>query len=333
LTFEETTMRRAFAFLCSLAASAAFALSAGAADFPGKTVTVVVSGPAGGPLDAVTRMVFDKARERLGSQPIVIENKAGAGGILAVTTVTQAQPDGHTLLSTIDPPIVATPSLVANVPYDPLKDLVPVAMLGDGGDNLLVVPADSPVKNVQELVAWVRAHPDQANYSSSGNGGPGHLLGELFNRQTRTHALHIPHKGSPDAFNAIIAGRVTFGFVPAGLAAPQVKAGKVRALAVASKERSPLLPELPTVAEGGVKDFQPVHWWIIAFAPANTPRDVVEKLNHAIVAAAQAPQAAELLRKQGLRPSQDAPAQVAERVRNDVGYWTRVIRELGIKAG
>ena len=119
-------------------------------------------------------------------------------------------------------------------PYDPIKDLVPIAMLGDGGDNVLVVPADSPAKDLKQLIENVKAKPEEANYSSSGNGGPGHLLGELFNRQAGTKAMHIPHKGSTDAFNAILGGRVTYGFIPVGLALPQIKAGKVRALAVAS---------------------------------------------------------------------------------------------------
>jgi tripartite-type tricarboxylate transporter receptor subunit TctC len=300
------------------------------AQYPNRAVTVVVSGPAGGPLDVVTRTVFEKVRAKLGSHPVVIDNRAGAGGILAVTGVTKAAPDGHTLLSTIDPPIVATPALVKDVPYDPVRDLTPVAMLGDGGDNVLVVPAALPAKDVRELVALLKAKPEEANYSSSGNGGPGHLLGELFNRQAGTKAQHIPHKGSPDAFNAILAGRVTFGFVPVGLVMPQLQGGKIRVLAVAAQERNALLKDTPTVAEGGVRDFSPVHWWIIAFAPANTPKDIVTRLNQEFRAAAAEPDVAELLRKQGLRPSADSPEKLAERVKNDVGYWTRVIKELGI---
>jgi tripartite-type tricarboxylate transporter receptor subunit TctC len=301
-----------------------------AAQYPAKPITVMVSGPPGGPLDAVTRGVFAKVSERMGNQTVVIENRAGAGGILAVTAVTRAAPDGYTLLSTIDPPIVATPSLVKSVPYDPLKDLVPVALLGDGGDNVLVVPANSTAKTVPELVASLRADAQNANYSSSGNGGPGHLLGELFNRQAGTKAVHIPHKGSPDALNALLAGRVAFGFMPVGLAQPQIGAGKLRALAIAATERNPLLPSLPTVAETGIPDFNPAHWWIIAFAPAQTPRDVVQKLNEAVRAAVQSPDIAELLRKQALRPSQDTPEKLTERVRKDIAYWSRVIKELGI---
>lgn len=321
---------RSFTFV----AAATLALAApSAAQYPSAPVTVVVSGPAGGPLDVVTRAVFDKVRERMGNQSFVVDNKPGGGGIVAVTAVIRAQPDGHTLLSTIDPPIVATPALVKSVPYDALKDLVPVAMLGDGGDNVLVVPASSSAKSVQDLVTSLRANPDQANYSSSGNGGPGHLLGELFNRQANVKAMHIPHKGAPDALNALLAGRVSFGFIPVGLAIPQIQAGKVRALAVAAKERNPLLRDLPTVTEGGVKDFSPVHWWIIAFAPAGTPKDVVQRLNQEIRQVTQAPEIIELLRKQALRPSQDAPEKVAERVRNDFEYWSRVIRELGITPG
>ena len=246
--------------------------------------------------------------------------------------MTRAAPDGYTLLSTIDPPIVATPSLVKSVPYDPLKDLVPIAILGDGGDNVLVVPAASPAKDMPSLLAMLRADPEHANYSSSGNGGPGHLLGELLNRQAGIKAQHIPFKGSPEALNALIGGRVSFGFIPVGLALPQVAGGRLRALAMASKERSPLMPEVPTVAEGGVRDFNPAHWWIIAFAPAATPKDVVRRLNEAVRAVTQTPEMTELLRRQALRPSQDPPEKVAERVRADVAYWSRVIKELGITA-
>lgn len=302
------------------------------AQYPSRTVSVVVAGPPGGPLDLVSRTIFDKVGERLNRQTFVIDNKPGAGGILAVGTVTRAQPDGYTLLSTIDPPIVATPTLVKTTPYDPLRDLVPVAILGDGGDNLLVVPAESPVRTVTELVAALRADPAQANYSSSGNGGPGHLLGELFNRQAGTKALHIPFKGSTEALNALLGNRVSFGFVPIGLAMPQVKAGKVRALAVAARERNPLAPELPTVVQAGVADFTPAHWWVIAFAPSKTPKEVVTQLNDAIRAVQQMPEVVEMLRKQALRASQDTPELVAERVRSDVAYWSKLIQQLGITA-
>ncbi len=139
--------------------------------YPSRTVTVVVSGPAGGPLDVVSRAVFDRLRESLG-QAFVVENKPGAGGIVAVSSVTRAAADGYTLLSTIDPPIVATPSLVKSAPYDPLKDLLPVAMLGDGGDNVLVVPADARAQTVAQLIDELRAAPDKANYSSSAMAGP-----------------------------------------------------------------------------------------------------------------------------------------------------------------
>jgi tripartite-type tricarboxylate transporter receptor subunit TctC len=321
-------LNAAQALLC--AAALVLGLAPAAAQYPAKPITVMVSGPPGGPLDAVTRGVFAKVGERLGNQTVVIENRAGAGGILAVTAVTRAAPDGYTLLSTIDPPIVATPSLVKSVPYDPLKDLIPIALLGDGGDNVLVVPASSAVKTVPELVASLRADTQNANYSSSGNGGPGHLLGELFNRQAGTEAVHIPHKGSPDALNALLAGRVAFGFIPVGLAQPQVSAGKLRALAVAATERNPLLPSLPTVAETGIKDFNPapmVDHRLRSGADAARRRAEAERGGAGGDAVADV---AELLRKQALRPSQDAPEKVTERVRNDNRLLSRVIKELGI---
>ncbi len=317
-------MRHALALL--LLAS----LPALAQTWPAKTVTVVLPTVPGGPVDVITRGVADKLRERLG-QPFVVENRPGAGGTVGTASVARAAPDGYTLLFSIDPPIVVNPALLDPVPYDPVRDFAPVAMVGDGGDNLLLVPGDSPSRSVRELVEAMRKDPAKANYTSSGNGGPGHILGELFKREAKFDAQHVPQKGAPPALNDLMGSRVAFAFLPVGLVRGHLQSGKVRALAVASAQRNPLVPDLPTVAESGYPAFKPVHWFVVALAPANTPRAVVERLNSEIRAITSGGEFKSLLDRQGLVPGTLSPAELGERIRKDYAYWSSVVKQLNIK--
>jgi tripartite-type tricarboxylate transporter receptor subunit TctC len=314
-----------------LAVALLLAAPAWAQTWPAKPVTVVLPAVAGGPVDVITRSVSDKLRERLG-QPFVVENRPGAGGTIGATSVARAAPDGYTLLLSIDPPIVVNPALLEKVPYDPVKDFAPVAMIGDGGDNLLLVPAESPSKSVRELVEAMRKDPSKANYTSSGNGGPGHILGELFKREAKFDAQHVPQKGAPPALNDLMAGRMEFAFLPVGLVRGHIQGGKVRALAVAAAKRNPLVPDLPTVAESGFPGFQPVHWFVVALAPANTPRPIVDRLNAEIRAITATPEFRQLLERQGLVPGTLSPAELGERIRKDYAFWSGVVKQLNIKA-
>ena len=321
-------MRLALALLAN--AFALVALPAFAQTWPAKTVTVVLPTVPGGPVDVITRGVADKLRERLG-QPFVVENRPGAGGTVGTASVARAAPDGYTLLFSIDPPIVVNPALLDPVPYDPVRDFAPVAMVGDGGDNLLLVPGDSPSRSVRELVEAMRKDPAKANYTSSGNGGPGHILGELFKREAKFDAQHVPQKGAPPALNDLMGSRVAFAFLPVGLVRGHLQSGKVRALAVASAQRNPLVPDLPTVAESGYASFKPVHWFVVALAPANTPRAVVERLNSEIRAITSGGEFKALLDRQGLVPGTLSPAELGERIRKDYAYWSSVVKQLNIK--
>ena len=321
-------MRHALVLLANALVLAA--LPAFAQNWPAKTVTVVLPTVPGGPVDVITRGVADKLRERLG-QPFVVENRPGAGGTVGTTSVARAAPDGYTLLFSIDPPIVVNPALLDPVPYDPVRDFAPVAMVGDGGDNLLLVPGDSPSRSVRELVEAMRKDPAKANYTSSGNGGPGHILGELFKREAKFDAQHVPQKGAPPALNDLMGSRVAFAFLPVGLVRGHLQSGKVRALAVASAQRNPLVPDLPTVAESGYPAFKPVHWFVVALAPANTPRAVVERLNSEIRAITSGGEFKSLLDRQGLVPGTLSPAELGERIRKDYAYWSSVVKQLNIK--
>ena len=308
--------------LAGALAGAALAASpmATAQAWPTKTVTIVVPAAPGGPSDILARVLGEKLRERFG-QPFIVENRGGAGGNLGAAAVARATPDGHTLLLTVDAPIVVNPAIYAKLPYDPLKDLQGVAMIGDGGDVVLAVHAGSPARTVQELIESMRKDPANANYVSSGTGFPSHIVGELFKREGKFDAVHIPAKGAGAAMQEFLSGRMSFNFPPASIAAPVAKGGKIRLLAVPAAKRNPLIPDVPTFAEAGLPGVTTVHYWIMVFAPGGTPKTVVDTLNVEIRRIAQSPEYRPLVERQGLVPSDLTPAETGERVRKDLIGW------------
>jgi tripartite-type tricarboxylate transporter receptor subunit TctC len=299
--------------------------------WPSKTVTIVVPAAPGGPSDILARVLGEKLRERF-NQPFIVENRGGAGGNLGAAAVARAAPDGHTLLLTVDAPIVVNPAIYDKLPYDPLKDLQPVAMVGDGGDVVLAVPAGSPAKSVQELIESMRKDPASANYVSSGTGFPSHIVGELFKREGKFDAVHIPAKGAGAAMTEFLSGRMSFNFPPASIAAPVAKGGKIRLLAVPAARRNPLIPDVPTFIEAGLPGVTTTHYWITVFAPGGTPRPVVDLLNAEIRRIAKSPEYRPLVERQGLVPSDLTPAELGERVRRDLAYWQATVKPLGIRA-
>jgi tripartite-type tricarboxylate transporter receptor subunit TctC len=321
-----TLSRLLAALLCASASLAAFAQG-----YPSKTVTIVVPAAPGGPSDILGRLLAERLREKFG-QSFIIENRGGAGGNLGTALVARAAPDGYTLLLTVDAPIVVNPAIYDKLPYDPAKDLQGVAMIGDGGDVVLAVTAGSPAKSVQELIETLRKDPANANYVSSGNGFPSHIVGELFKREGKFDAVHIPAKGAGAAMQEFLSGRMSFNFPPASLAAPMSRGGKIRLLAVPAAKRNPLLPEVPTFAEVGLPGVTTVHYWITAFAPGGTPKPVVDSLNAEIRRITRSPEYRPLLERQGLAPSDLTPDEVNERVRKDLGYWRATVKPLGIRA-
>lgn len=292
-----------------------------AADYPTKPIKIVVPYAPGGGADSVARIVAKKVSENIG-QAIVIENKGGAGAILGTDQVAKAEPDGYTLLLGQSGPISINPAVYKSLPYDPVKDFAPITMT-TAYPYILVVNAELPAKTLQELVALAKSKPDAMNYGSTGVGAANHLVAELFNSRTGIKVTHVPYRGTALAVGDLVAGQLTMVFADPISALPQIKAGKLRALAVTSLERSPVAPEVPTVAESGYPGFEALAWHGI-LAPAKTPPAVVKKLNEEIVKALKDPATNELLVKQAMQTVGSTPEEFAAFIQKDIATWKAV---------
>jgi len=315
------TIRR----LAIAAACLAPLLAAHAADFPTKPITLVVPFAPGGPTDVMARTLA--AAVKL-SQPVIVENKAGAGGNLGAEAVARADRDGHSLLFGTSGPLAINVSLYRKIGYDPVKSFAPVIQIGHL-PNVLVVHPGVPAKTVKELVAYGRANPGKLSYASSGNGASSHLAGVLFNNVAGTDFVHIPYKGTGPALNDLLGGQVAMTFTDVLTAMPYIKAGKLRALGVTTKERSQALPDVPTIAEQGVAGFD-VSVFFGLVVPVGTPKDVVDKLNHAFADALKEPEVRKTLLSQGLEfPPSTAPEQLAGFIESEVAKWRSVVKTSG----
>jgi tripartite-type tricarboxylate transporter receptor subunit TctC len=292
-----------------------------AADYPTKSIKVVVPYAPGGGADSVARIIARKVSESIG-QAIVIENKGGAGAILGTDQVAKAEPDGYTLLLGQSGPFSINPAVYKSLPYDPVKDFAPVTMT-TAYPYILVVNAELPAKTLQELVALANSKPDAMNYGSTGVGAANHLVAELFNSKTGTKMTHVPYRGTALAVGDLVAGQLTMVFADPISALPQIKAGKLRALAVTSLERSPVAPEVPTVAESGYPGFEALAWHGI-LAPAKAPPAVIRKLNEEIVKALKDPATRELLVNQAIQPVGSTPEEFAAFIQKDIAIWKAV---------
>jgi tripartite-type tricarboxylate transporter receptor subunit TctC len=252
----------------------------------------------------------------------VIENKGGAGAILGTDQVAKAEPDGYTLLLGQSGPISINPAVYKSLPYDPVKDFAPITMT-TAYPYILVVNAELPAKTLQELVALAKSKPDAMNYGSTGVGAANHLVAELFSSKTGTKMTHVPYRGTALAVGDLVAGQLTMVFADPISALPQIKAGKLRALAVTSLERSPVAPEVPTVAESGYPGFEALAWHGI-LAPAKTPPAVIKKLNEEIVKALKDPATRELLVNQAMQPVGSTPEEFAAFIQKDIAIWKGV---------
>jgi tripartite-type tricarboxylate transporter receptor subunit TctC len=284
-----------------LAASAlaAAAFAAQAQPWPAKPVRLVVPYPPGGPVDVSARLLAAPLQAALG-QPVLVENKPGAGGNIGADFVAKSAPDGYTLVMGAIATHAINPALYANFPYDPLKDFRHVTLVVQV-PNVLIVNNDVPARSVKQLVALAKERPGRLDFASGSTGSTGHLAGELFKQMTGTYMVHIPYKGAPPAVADLMAGRVHLMFDNQASALPNVKAGKVRALAVTTLKRSSFLPELPTLDESGLKGFDMTTWWGV-MAPAKTPPAVVERLSAEILKAMDAPEVKDRLRNMGSEP-------------------------------
>ena len=298
-----------------------------AQSFPNKPIKVLVPFPAGGTVDFFARTLAPKLSEALG-QTVLVENRPGAGGNIATEAVAKAAPDGYTLLMGSEIVAINT-SLYSKLNYDPLKDLAPIVLVGTVPNILIVNPA-VPVNNVKELIALGKTKSANLSYASTGQGTSTHLSTELFKNMTGMEAVHVPYKGGPPAIADLLGGQVNMMFInmPTGIA--HVRSGKVKILAVSSKKRVAQLPDVPTVEEAGVKGFV-TYAWSGLFAPAGTPRDVVQRLNQEVVKLLKLPSIREQLAGQGAEAVGDTPDEFAHFMRDEVAQWAHMVRTSGAK--
>ncbi|MCA3106320.1 MAG: tripartite tricarboxylate transporter substrate binding protein [Rhodocyclaceae bacterium] len=295
--------------------------------WPSKPIRVVVPFPAGGGIDTVARIVVPKMSEALG-QPMVIDNRSGAGGTVGTEVVARATPDGHVLLATFASHSMNA-TLYRDLSYDTEKAFAPISLIATV-PNILVVHPSLPAKTVGDLISLARKRPGDINYASVGNGTPAHLSAELFNMMAGVRMTHIPYKGAAASIIGMITGETQLTFTTVLIALPHVKAGKLRPLAVASTTRTPLLPEVPTVDQSGLKGYESIAWYGL-LAPAGTPGPVVDRLHAELVKSVQAPEVRDNLLRQGTEIIASTPARFAQVIREDIVKWTKVVKAAAVK--
>ena len=315
--------------VAAVVAALAFVTSAAVAEtnYPDRAVKIEVGYAAGGPLDVVARLIGDRLAQIWG-KTVVVENVSGASGNIAADRVAKAVPDGYTLLLASNVNIAVNPKLYKNMPFDPVKDLVPITQVAYS-PNILVVPNDLPVKSVQELVTYAKANPGKVSFASAGVGTTQHLAGELFKTIAKVDIQHVPYRGATPAITDLLGGRVSMFFGPPSSLLGLVKEGKVRALAVTSAQRFPAAPDLPTMIEAGYPGFVAVLsvGWM---APAGTPKDVIDRIYKDTAKALAAPDVRERLQKIGTEPMGTSPAEFAADIQREVPQWAEVIKAAGL---
>ena len=318
----------AMSLLCLVPGAACAAQARDAGSYPDRPIRILVPF-IGGVADVYARVIGQGLQEKWG-QPVIIDNRPAAGGLVAAETAAKAGPDGYTLLIGIDGTMTINPSLYAKLPYDPVKDFIPITQVLLAPLILVVHPA-MPVKSVKELVALARAKPGQLNYGSPATGNSGHLAGEAFKIMTGTDIVHVPYKGGAGALNALLGREVNLVFSNAGLALAHVKAGRLRALAVSTTKRIPALPDVPTVAEAGVPGYAAGTWTGI-FARAGTPAPIFAKLEQEIIGILRRPEVQETLTSQGLVPVASSSKEFAAYMKQEAAEYAKLIKGLGIRA-
>lgn len=315
------------ALLVSLLAifSIAFSNAQVASDKP---IRLVVPFSAGGPTDVLARVLAPKLSSAL-KRTVIVDNRVGATGAIGATYVAKAAPDGDTLLLGTSSIMAASPNLSANLPYDPVNDFVPISLVATI-ENILVVHPSVPAKSVKELIAYAKANPKKLSYASSGIGSTYHLGAELFSSQAGIEWTHVPYKGAAPAMQDVLAGHVQVMFDNASSAIINMKAGKVRALGVASLKRYPSLPDLPTIAEEGLPGYETTIW-LALFAPTKTPADVVQRLNREVQDAVNSSEYKDRLQTLDMQPRVSTPQELAGFLKADLAKWAKVVKDAGIK--
>jgi tripartite-type tricarboxylate transporter receptor subunit TctC len=310
-----------------LVAVSAFASAAMGQSYPTRPISLMVPAPAGGPTDIVGRVIAQMLAEQIGQQ-IVVENRGGAGNTIGTAVVAKAKPDGYSLVVGSPSALSISPNLYKKMPYDAAKDFTPIGMIARTATVLVVHPS-LPVKSVKDTVALAKLRPGELNFASGGNGTLSHLTMELFRLTTDIKVLHVPYKGSGPATTDLLAGEMQLMFHILPLSVPHVRANKLRALAATSLERSPLLPEVPTMAQSGLKGFEVTTWYGL-FGPAGMQRDIVQKLNDALAVAVKLPANAKRLNDQGLDPAHSSPEALGATVATELARWGKVVRAAGV---
>ncbi|MCC6780605.1 MAG: tripartite tricarboxylate transporter substrate binding protein, partial [Hyphomicrobiales bacterium] len=296
--------------------------------YPSKPIRLVVAFPPGGTADVTARIIGQKLGELLG-QPVVIDNRPGAGGNIGTELVAKAAPDGYTITAGSSNTHVTNLFLYKRVPYDPVRDFAPIS-IAVVVSNMLVVNPAVPARSVAELIALAMRTPGGLKFASAGTGTTPHIAGEMFKLMAGIDLVHVPYKGGAPALVDVVNGQVEMMFAGMATALPHVKAGRLRALAITEKTRSRVLPELPTVAESGPPEFD-VGLWIGFMAPAGTPPDVISRLHLETVRALKDPQVAERLAQQGLEPLGTTPAESTATIKSELVKWERIFRQAGIE--
>ena len=299
-----------------------------AAAYPDKPIRLIVPFAPGGSTDILGRLLAEALLPILG-QPVIVENKPGAGGNIGGDFVARAAPDGYTLLLAAAGPTVVNPSLYANMPFNPAKDLAPITCL-EREHNLMVVTKSMPVKTLQEFLQYARANPGKLSFGSPGNGSPAQLAGELLKQQTGIQAEHVPYKGSGPAITDLVAGHIDFMIDNMPALLPQVKAGGLRALAVPSDQRATAAPDIPTFDEAGQKGFVVMAWKGL-MAPAGTDPAVIERVHAAVVKALQDPQLRARFQELGAEPLASTPAEFARQIADETAWWAKLVKSTGTR--
>jgi tripartite-type tricarboxylate transporter receptor subunit TctC len=309
------------ALLCALVPFGAHAQQGG------KPIRMIIPFPPGGSLDVVGRLLGQKITE-LSGRNVIIDNRSGASGNIGTELAARAPADGtNVMLNTL--PFVVNPALFGKVPYDPIKDFAPISLIA-AGPHLLVVHPTVPAKNMKELLALARAKPGQLNYSSAGNGTNLHIPAELLKSLAKVDIVHVPYKGGGPALTAVLGGEVDMSFINLVPALPHMQAGRLRAIAVTSAKRSPILPDVPSIAEL-VPGYEFTTWWALV-APAGTPAPAIKELNELVVKAVKSPEFRERMTKEGAEAIGNTPEQLAAHLKSEVAKWSKLVRERGLKA-
>jgi tripartite-type tricarboxylate transporter receptor subunit TctC len=321
--------RMVIAAAAGLAFACGHALAQTAAEaYPAKPIRFILPFPPGGGTDILGRIIAERLTANLG-QPVVLENRGGAGGNVGAEAAAKAAPDGYTIVLAA-PSLAISPSLYAKLNYDPVKDLAPISLVGTVPNVLITYPA-LPAQTLGEFIALAKTRPGSMNFGSGGSGTSNHLAGELFNNVAGVKLVHVPYKGVNLAMNDVLAGQVQAVVIGITAAAPHIKAGRLRALAVITPQRSPALPDVPTTAEAGLPGFV-VNTWYGLLAPAGTPRPIIALLNAELARIMHAPELKDRLAAMATEPATSTPEAFAEFIKSEMTKWGDVVREAGLKA-